>query len=336
MKHILLVIIWISAFHLTTIGQEISIQVFDRYEPAYVIRSLNRNKEGPGISGKIEENFMPSQDLVFVRPPDNEAYVSKRVKTVKIWSLPGRVLLFELEVDRTGGIIQQGLVTRKYFRTKRNFALGDTVTAEVTTYFADGKVVRTDSLVFTNIRYRDGDSNIVKSTTHYVTSKSGKLINEEHAYYNQKYLGKKIKCPGLYKTWTGSVKYAPDRKTVLLRKRLKTNYKDDEMYLFSSRTGGSMQYFKDSIYIGSTNLAGGQRCYLNERCFAEPQCEDIFPRPLPCGNASRQYSRRTYAAPDPKSYQYSRNRNGLKDTLYFTNENSKKEAVLYYQYEYYQ
>src|SRR5690606_34733300 len=109
-----------------------------------------------------------------------------------------------------------------------------------------------------------------------------------------------------------------------------------EMYLFSTRTGGSMQYFKDSTYIGSTDLEGGQSCYLNERCFIEPQCEDIFPCPLPCGNASGQHSRRNYVAPDAKSYQYRRNGNGLKDTLYFMNDHSEMEAIAYFEYEYYE
>lgn len=336
MKYILPLTIWMTGINFTASGQEIDILFIEHYEPAYVLRAISKHKEGTGISGKLEENFMPSRDLTFVQPPDNGTYTSKGVKTIKIWSATDPVLLFELQMDSAGGIIRQGIITRKYFRTKRTFTQGDTVTAEVTTYFADGKVVRTDSLAFMNNRYTDGDSDIVKSTTHYVVSRSGKLLNEEHAYYNQKYLNKKTECPGLYKTWTGSVRYAPDRKTVLLRKRLRTNYKDDEMYLFSSRTGGSMQYFKDSTYIGSTNLEGGQSCYLNERCFVEPQCEDIFPRPLPCGNASRRHNRRSYVAPDAKSYQYSRNENGLKDTLYFMNDHSEMEAIAYFEYEYYE
>ncbi len=271
-------------------------------------------------------------------------YQQKKVKRVEIID-PYSQLFWMIELDREGKILKTGIKGNPYFTTTQRMGNQETDTT-ITCYFQNDQLMKVDTSIVYVFRYTHGDTTVSFNRTITKTYKLGSLINEQNAYYNEKYLNKPLLLEQEYPMLILPV-FVVDRKgrlvaakndgpQVYLSEKLKADYDTSKLYLCQSNTVNSDLYATGDG--GQTDLplkqlqkhafykycqSGAEiNSFTDGEDFNEPSESH---RAMFCG--SMLYNNYDYNATKEG---YVHNENGLRDFMYsdfYPLDTAKTEAV---------
>lgn len=283
----------------------------------------------------LENGFFSDYDAspsTLVQVKNASFYKSKKVKTIQIFS-DKHQLIYSLELDTAGNTLRTGYDRDGFFKVY--WSAGENPHYESQACMQDNKVIKTDSSTQTYFKFVNGDTAMEYTQIERKAYVIGFLLNKRNNYYNKSYLHKRFRLRNCE-----HVKYVnrfgwrwPVRKRVYLKKRLKTNYQSDSLYLANTSFYENWQYASagrkaiDTSFLKvhpfcrnfrkqdkKTNLVEGEKsirvrtCYL---CSVNP------------------YHNHIYIGEDPPSFErreYTLNPKGLYDeyiNLYFPKDTNK-------------
>jgi|GEM_PF-5131745 len=276
------------------------------------------------------------QDSPFYFGTSSAFYKEKKVKTVRVFPDRQQQASWVAEFDREGNVVKRGQRISSYFRTEEQFDTDTSAIAVFRYYDYDQQhCLRTDSVITAYKTYRQGDSTICFARETRKIWKSGSLINQQNAYYNEHYLGVPKKT---FYTFSFADKdgkslidgYPPES---YLEDPLKTTYDDTTFYLSlteqsdgdcylvtaSGRTAFPFESITNPAFLNDYGSRDETHWLTDDENFNEPV---EFNERMLCGYARYQhneYESNTY-------YDYTLNERGLHAT-YFSSYYPPEEAT---------
>lgn len=273
------------------------------------------------------EQHFADDGYLEVLPGDPAFYTARKIRKIELLR-PDKSLFWMLELDRKGNTVQTGKRGAYYFNVEQELpASNRDIRIRVNNYFDGAILMRTDTIRTTLFFYRQRDSALSFYRTQSSVYYSGALLNGQNAYFNERYLHKKIRqtegrIGALYRN-RNKTRRANKRGHIYLRRRLKTTY--DANTLYALRVSTRDADFNAATCIGKEQIPLEQLqkhpfvrqfhsqdhtvCKTKGACFNEPH---IYYDTAPCGTAMYEMSQRNRQA----TYGFTTNSEGLQESYF--------------------